>query len=46
LPRVGLRLQPREICLLIAASAASFSSGKNNGVLTLNVMRHCVADGK
>ncbi len=40
LPRFGLRLQPQEIGLLIAASAASFSSGKTNGVVAANVSRN------
>jgi len=40
LPRVGLRLGAREIGRLIAPVAASFSSGKSNGVVAANVMRH------
>jgi hypothetical protein len=35
----------RKIGLLIVAFTASFSSGKNNGVLTLNVMRHARSRG-
>jgi hypothetical protein len=33
LARVGLRLQPQGICLLIAASAASFSAPKATALL-------------
>ena len=40
LPRVGLRLRAQKIKLLIAPFAASFSSGKSNGVVAANVMRH------
>jgi len=34
LPRLGMRPSPRENESFIAATGASFNSGKNNGVLT------------
>jgi len=37
LPRVGLRLRAQENESFIAASGASFSSGKSNGVVAANV---------
>jgi hypothetical protein len=40
LPRFGLRLRAQENELLIAPFAPSFSSGKSNGVVAANVMRH------
>jgi len=43
LPRVGMCAPPQKNESFDSGVAHSFDSGKNNGVLTLNVMRHWFA---
>jgi len=45
LPRVGMCAAPRENESFDSGSAHSFDSGKNNGVLTLDVSCNCPSHG-